>query len=88
MRTNKFSIGGLIWVHISSIVNEIIRAILALFIISFFYENVLSAQKRKSRKNQLTKQKQANKKQRRQRFFLTKTSNRGETVYFAFLKKK
>ena len=32
----------------------------------FFYEKILNAQKRKSNKNQLTKQKQTNKKQQRQ----------------------
>ena len=38
-----------------SMVNEVIRTILSLVI--FFYENVLSSQKRKSNQNQLTKQK-------------------------------
>ena len=32
MRTDKFSIGGLIGVHVSSVVNEAIRTILSLFI--------------------------------------------------------
>ena len=32
MRTNKFSIGELIEVHVSSIVNEVIRTILSLYV--------------------------------------------------------
>ena len=38
-------------------------------LIFFFYQKILNAQKRKSNLNQLAKQKQANKKQQRQRFF-------------------
>ena len=49
----------------------------------FFHEKVLSAQKRRSNQNQLTKQKQASKKQQRQQVF-AKTFKRGEIVYFAF----
>ena len=75
MRTNKSSIGGLIGVLVSSTVNEVIGTISSLF--SFFYERILNAQKRKSNQNQLTKQKQANKKQQRQQFFAcTKTFKR------------
>ena len=67
--------------NISSIVNEVIRTISSQFI--FFYEN---AQIRKSNQNQLTKQKQANKKQQRQQFFeRTKASKRVKVVCFAFL---
>ena len=66
----------------SSIVNEVIRTISI-----FFYEKILSAQKRKSSKNQLTKQKQVNKKQQRLQFFGHKTSKRRNIVCFAFLKK-
>ena len=44
---------------------------------SFFYEKILNAQKRKSNQNQLTKQKQANKKQQKQQVFGgTETSKR------------
>ena len=43
----------------------------------FFYEKFLNAQKRKSNQNQLTKQKQANKKQQKQQVFGgTETSKR------------
>ena len=52
----------------SSIISEFIKTISIMFIFSF-YENILNAQKCKSRKNRLTKQKQANKKQQRQQFF-------------------
>ena len=45
------------WVHVSSIVNEVIKTI------SIFLRKILNAQKRKSNQNQLTKQKQVNKKQ-------------------------
>ena len=38
----------------------------------FFLRKNFSTQKRKSRKNQLTKQKQANKKQQRQEIFVLK----------------
>ena len=51
MRTNKFSIGGLIGVHVSNIVNDVIRTIS----IFFFYEKILNAQKRKPNQNQPTK---------------------------------
>ena len=51
----------------------------------FFFFLILNAQKRKSNQNQLTKEKQANKKQQRQRVFArTKISKRMEIVYFAF----
>ena len=56
--------------------------ILSLF--TFFYEKILSVQK-PTNKNQLTKQKQANKKQQRQQFCArTKTSKRGKIVYLRF----
>ena len=71
MRAIKFSKCGLMRVHVSSIVNEVIRTIRFLW---KYFE--LSAQKRKSSKNLLIKQKQANKKQQRQRFLPTKTSER------------
>ena len=54
----------------------------------YFYEKFLSAQKRKSSKNQPTKQRQADKKQQKQRFFAHKNFKRGgEIVCFEFLKK-
>ena len=59
-RTNRFSIGGLIGVHVSSIVFEVIRTVSSKF---FFYENILRAQKAQKHvtsENQPTKQKQAN----------------------------
>ena len=56
-----------------------------LFICLFFYEKFLNIQKRKSNQNQLTKQKQTNKKhQRRQVFMCTKTSTMVKVVCFAF----
>ena len=56
MRTNKFSIGGLIGIHLSSSVFMVIRAISSQFIYLFtFYENILNAQKSKSNQNQQTK---------------------------------
>ena len=39
MCTNKFSIGGLVGVHVRSIVNETIRTILSLFIFFFLLKN-------------------------------------------------
>ena len=56
----------------------------------FFYEKFLNAQKRKSNQNQLTKQKQANKKQERQQVFArTKTffahKKRVKICLFCFL---
>ena len=42
MRTNKFSIGWSIGVHVSSTVNEAIRTSLFIF---FFYEKIVNAQK-------------------------------------------
>ena len=53
MLTNKFSIGGLTGVHVSSIGNEVIRTISI-----FFNQKILNAQKRKSSQNKLQKQKQ------------------------------
>ena len=51
----------------------------------FFYEKILSVQKHFTSKNQLTKQKQAKKKQQRQQFCArTKTSKRGKIVYLRF----
>ena len=58
MHTNKFLIGGLIGVHVSSIVNEVAKTILSQFI--FLYGKILNAQKRKSKstnKIKLSKQK-------------------------------
>ena len=70
---NKFSIGGLKGVHFSSILFEVIRTISSLFfLLFFFYKKILNAQKYKLSQNQLTKQKQANKKQQRQQFFVHK----------------
>ena len=37
MCTNKFLINGLIGVHVSSIVNEVIRTTLGLFILFYFF---------------------------------------------------
>ena len=52
----------------------------------FFYKKILNAQKRKSNQNQLTKQKQANKKQQRQHVFgRKKTSKTVDDFCFAFL---
>ena len=82
MHTNKFTIRWLTGVHISTIANEFIRTILSLF-----YEKILNAQKRKSNQNQLTKQKQVNKKQQTPQFLCTKTYKKGKIVYLAFLKK-
>ena len=81
MCKNKFLLGELIGVHVSSIVNESIRTI------SVFFEKTLSTQKCKSSKNQLKKQKQANKIQQRQQFFAHKTSERRKIICFALLKK-
>ena len=63
-------------VHLSSIVFEVIRTISSQ-LIYYFYEKILNAQKRKSNKSQLTKQKQANKKQQRQQFPRAKKRLRG-----------
>ena len=75
MHTNIFSIDEFRGVHVSSIVNEVIRKIPSFFI--FFYENILSAQKRVISKIQLTKQKQVNTKQQRQQFLRTQKLPRG-----------
>ena len=70
------------WVHVSSIVNEVIKTI------SIFLRKILNAQKRKSNQNQLTKQKQVNEKQQRQRFFCAKNLLRwGKLFILHFLKK-
>ena len=51
----------------------------------FSYKKLFDTQKRKSNQNQLTKQKQANKKQSRQQVFArTKTSKRMKVVCFGF----
>ena len=86
MRTNKFSIGGLIGLHVSSVVFEVIRTISSLFIIFVVVcEKILSPQKRKSNQSQLTKQTQENKKQQKQHVFArTKTSKRVKVVCFVF----
>ena len=52
MRTNKFSIGDLIGVHVSSIVNEVIRTISSQF---FFLRKIFG------RKKSTHKQKSTNK---------------------------
>ena len=44
---------------------------------------ILNVPKRRSSQNQLTKQKQANKKQQRQQAIAHKTFKEGEIVYFA-----
>ena len=41
------------------------------YLFFFIYKKILSSQKRKSNQNQLTKQKQPNKKQQRQQFLCT-----------------
>ena len=51
-KTNKFLTGGLIGVHVSSIIYEL-NTISSQLI--FFYEKILNAQKRKPNQNQLTK---------------------------------
>ena len=62
MRLNNFSIGRLIGVHVSSIVNEVIRTILDLVI---FLRKNFECIKTQIKPKQQTKQKQANKKQQR-----------------------
>ena len=54
----------------------------------FFYENILSVQKRKSSQNQLTKQKQATKKQQRERFLTHKSFYEEENCLFCLSFKK
>ena len=51
MRRNKFSIGGLIWVHVSSIVNEVIRTISS----QLFLQKVFERTKTQINQNQPTK---------------------------------
>ena len=70
MLTNKFLIGRLIRVHVSSIVNEAIKTISRQFI--FFTKKVLNVQKHIRDQNQPIRQKQASKKQQRHRFFAHK----------------
>ena len=82
MHTNKFSIRWLTGAHISSIANEFIRTILSLF-----YEKILNAQKRKSNQNQLTKQKQVNKNNKRNNFYAQKLLRRKKLFILHFLKK-
>ena len=65
-------IGGLIRVHISSIVNEVIKTIS-----SQFFLRILNSQKLKSNQNQLTKQKQGRKKQQRQQVLAVQKLLRG-----------
>ena len=62
MCANKFLIGGLIGVHVSSIVNEGTKTNSSQFNF-FLLKKSLNAQKRKSSQYQPTKQKQANTKQ-------------------------
>ena len=52
----------------------------------FFLKKILNPQKLKSNQNQLTKYKQVNKKQQRQKVFAcTKTSKRVKVAFFCFL---
>ena len=68
----------------SSIVNEAIRTILGLFIF-FFLRKDFERHKHVTSKNQVTKQKWANKKQQRQQFFAsTKISKRVKIICFLF----
>ena len=61
----------------NSIVFEVIRTISNHFFFFFFCEKTLSAQKRKRNQNQLTKQKQGNKKQQRKTAFCAQKLLRG-----------
>ena len=56
MCTNKFSIGELIGVHVSSIVNEIIRAITSQFFVVVFLRKNFERKKHITSQNQLRKQ--------------------------------
>ena len=85
MRTNKFSIGRLIGVHVSSIINEVIKTISSQFIL--FYKKIFAYKNANQTKHNQQKYKQTNKKQQRQQFLRRKTSKRGKIGYFAFLKK-
>ena len=68
MRTNKFSIGGLIGIHLRGIVYlGYPDNFKPLFF--FFLDKILRAQKHATSKNRLTKQKEANTKQQRQQCF-------------------
>ena len=78
--------GGWIGVHASSIINEVIRTISDL--LTFLLRKNLECTKMQIKpkttnktKNKRTKSNKGNK------FLHTKTSKRGEIVYFAFLKK-
>ena len=57
MRANKFSIGGLRGVHVSSIVNWGYEDNFKPVYLFFFYEKILIAQKHSQTKNELIKQK-------------------------------
>ena len=56
MCTNKFSIGELIGVHVSSIVNGIIRAITSQFFVVVFLRKHFERKKHITSQNQLRKQ--------------------------------
>ena len=83
MCTNKFLIGGLIRVDVSSIVNKVIRTISSLFI--FFLRKYFERKKRKSSQNQPTKQKQVNKNNKDNNFSCRNTSKRVKIICLAFL---
>ena len=82
MRTNKFSIGRLIDLDASSIVNEIIRTILIFLQKNF--ERTKTQIKQKSTNKTKTSKKKNNK---GNNFSRRKTSKSGKVVYFEFLKK-
>ena len=79
MGTSKFSIGGLMGVHLSSIGNEVIKTISSQFI---FFVKKFWAHKTKSNQNQPPKQKQVNKKQQRQQFFAYRNLSEGKHWLF------
>ena len=69
MRTKKFSIGRLRGVHVSSIANEFIKAILELFIFFFLREDFTRIKKHKKHTSE--------QKQKRQHFYAHKKYLRG-----------
>ena len=83
MRANKFSIGVLIGVQVSIIVNEVIRTISrqCIFFTKKFWVRK-SANQTKTNQQNKTKRGKNNK-----NFSCIKTPKRGEIGYFAFLKK-
>ena len=54
---------------------------------TFFYENVLNTQERKSNQNQQIKQKQANNNKKKWRQHVFEASKRGKIIYLGFFKK-